>query len=196
MMKKFDGKFLLVQVVIVLVISAIVGIIVAVAMGADNPISGGLNLLPFFFFVVAFAYCMFANSFTGHIANKTMEQHSEEEKFEDYSTFVTDGSFTLGAIVRIDERTGRVAYVSYQNPYEFQMVQAKDLTNIKSSYIKGPLGGTNYVYFEFYYNNKKVRIPTFTANNAYSLQSEEVLEGISKADAFCDLLTNAQNVAA
>lgn len=75
------------------------------------------------------------------------------------------------------------------------MVQAKELTNIKSSYTKAPLGGTQYVYFEFYVNNKRVRIPTFTASNVYSLQSQAVLEGISKADAFCALLTNAQNVA-
>ena len=95
---------------------------------------------------------------------------------------------------RIDESAGRIAYVSYQNPYEFQMVSAKDITNIKSSYIKGPLGGTRYVYFEFYYNNKKVRIPTFTSRNIYSLKSQEVLEGISKADAFCDILVHAQNV--
>ena len=195
MMKKFDAKFLLIQGVILLVVSVIVGVVVGIAMGGDNLILGALRLLPFFFFVVVLGYCVFANSFTGRIAKKTMEQHSEEEGFEDYSTFVTDGSFTLGAIIRIDKSNGRVAYVSYQNPYEFQMVQAKDLTNIKSSYVKGPLGGTSYVYFEFYYNNKKVRIPTFTSSNTYSLKSEEVLEGISKADAFCDLLTNAQNVA-
>lgn len=195
-MKKIDVKFLVVQVVILLVISAAAGIIVSIALGGENPIVGGFRLLPLFLFFIALVYAAIGNVITGPIAKKTMEKNSKKENFENCSTFVTKGPFTIGAIVKIDESTGRVAYVSYWNPYEFQMVQAKDLTNIKSSYKKAPMGGTSYVYFEFYYNNKRVRIPTFTASNVYSLQSEAVLEGISKADAFCDLLTNAQNVVA
>lgn len=41
-------------------------------------------------------------------------------------------------------------------------------------------------------NNKRLRIPTFTSRNMYSLQSSEVLEGISKGDMFCEIITNAQ----
>ncbi len=195
-MKRIDVKFLLLQVVILVTVSMIIGIIVSVVIGGVNPIVGGFRIMPLFLFFVVMLYSVFGNMFTGSIARKTMEKHSKKENFEKSSTFITDGSFTIGAVVKIDENTGRVAYVSYWNPYEFQMVQAKELTNIKSSYIKAPLGGTQYVYFEFYYNNKRVRIPTFTASNVYSLQSEAVLEGISKADAFCDLLTNAQKVGA
>ncbi len=195
-MKRIDVKFLLLQVVILVAVSMIIGIIVSVVIGGVNPIIGGFRIMPLFLFFVSMIYGVFGNMFTGPIARKTMEKHSKKENFEKSSTFITDGSFTIGAVVKIDENTGRVAYVSYWNPYEFQMVQAKELTNIKSSYIKAPLGGTQYVYFEFYYNNKRVRIPTFTARNVYSLQSEAVLEGISKADAFCDLLTNAQKVEA
>ena len=193
-MKKIDVKFLLVQALIVLVLSVVVGIGVAIALGGVNDIGVGIRLAPVFFFIVGFLYLAFSNTFTGIIAKKTMKVNAEKENFENSSTFITDGTFTMGAIVKIDEATGRVGYVSYQNPYEFQLVHAKDLTKIESSYKKAPLGGTSYVYFEFYYNNKRVRIPTFTASNVYSLKSKEVLEGISKADAFCDLLKNAQNV--
>lgn len=193
-MKKIDAKFFLVQVVVLVVVSAIIGIIVAAALGDENPVAAGFNLLPVFLFFVALIYGVLGNMFTGPIAKKTMEKNAKKENFEKGSTFVTDGSFTIGAIVKIDETTGRVAYVSYWNPYEFQMVQAKELTKIKSSYKKAPLGGTSYVYFEFYCKNKRVRIPTFTASNVYSLKSQVVLEGISKADAFCDLLTNAQKM--
>ncbi len=195
-MKKIDVKFLLLQVVILIAVSTIIGIIISAVVGGVNPIVGGLRTMPLFLFFVAMAYGVFGNMFTGPIARKTMEKHSKKENFEKSSTFVTDDSFTIGAIVKIDENTGRVAYVSYGNPYEFQMVQAKELTNIKSSYMKAPMGGTRYVYFEFYYNNKRVRIPTFTSRYVFSLQSQAVLEGISKADAFCDLLTNAQKAGA
>ncbi len=121
-MKRIDIKFLLLQVVILVTVSMIIGIIVSVVIGGEEPIVGGFRLMPLFLFFIAMAYGVFGN------------------------------------------------------------------------YKKEPLGGTQYVYFEFYYNNKRVRIPTFTASNVYSLQSQAVLEGISKADAFCDLLTNAQKV--
>lgn len=195
-MKRIDVKFVLLQVVILVAVSTIIGIIISAVIGGVNPIVGGLRTMPLFLFFVAMIYGALGNMFTGPIARKTMEKHSKKENFEKSSTFVTDGSFTIGAIVKIDENTGRVAYVSNWNPYEFQIVQAKDLTNIKSSYIKAPLGGTQYVYFEFYYKNKRVRIPTFTSRYVFSLQSQAVLEGISKADAFCDLLTNAQKAGA
>ncbi len=195
-MKRIDVKFLVLQVVILMAVSMIIGMIISVVVGGVNPIVGGFRTMPLFLFFVAMVYGALGNMFTGPIAKKTMEENSKKENFEKSSTFVTDGSFTIGGIVKIDENTGRVAYVSYWNPYEFQMVQAKELTNIKSSYIKSPLGGTQYVYFEFYYNNKKVRIPTFTSRYVFSLESQAVVEGISKADAFCDLLTNAQKVEA
>lgn len=195
-MKRIDVKFLVLQVVILVAISTIIGIIVAVAMGGVNPIVGGFRTMPLFLFFVAIAYGVLGNTFTGPIAKKTMEENSKKENFKNFSTFVTEGSFTIGAIVEIDEDTGRVAYVSYWNPYEFQMVHAKELTNITSSYKKAPLGGTQYVYFEFYCNNKRVRIPTFTASNVFSLQSQVVLEGISKADEYCELLKNAQKAEA
>ena len=193
-MKKVDGKFLLIQALIILAVSLVVSIGVTIAMGASNPVVAGFNMLPFFFVVLGLFYLVFCNAFLGGIAKKTMEQNCEKENFNNYSTFITNGSFTIGSIIRIDEETGRVAFVSYQNPHEFQMAHAKDLTNIESTYKKAPLGGTSYVYFAFSYNNKKVVIPTFTASNVYSLQSKEVLEGISKADAFCDILKNAQTV--
>ncbi len=39
-MKRIDAKFLLVQVVILLAISAIIGIIISVAVGGEEPIAG------------------------------------------------------------------------------------------------------------------------------------------------------------
>ena len=191
-MKKIDVKFLLLQGVILIVVSIVAGMIAAIAYGSEDPFVVGFRLMPLFFFLVLMVYCAFANKILGTIAKKTMRKNVETEHFEQSSTFTSDGAFTIGTIVKIDEITGRIAYVSYWNPFEFQVIQAKEITNIKSSYKKGPFGGTNYVYFEFYYKNKRLRIPTFIANNMYSMKSQEVLEGISKADAFCDILTSAQ----
>ena len=109
-MKKVDLKFLLVQAVIVLVVSVAVSIGVSIALSGEdteNMIVGGLRLTPFFFFMVGFFYVAFSNMFTGGIAKKTMKVNSEKENFENSSTFITDGSFTIGAIVKIDEATGK-----------------------------------------------------------------------------------------
>lgn len=201
-LKRISVKVLLAQVAIICVKSALIGVFIAIAMAAmgeekSMAIEFGLFFTPFFIFLLIGMDAATGNARAGRIAKKTMEKNSKKENFGRCSTFITEGSFTIGAILTIDENTGRVAYVSYWNPHEFQMMHAKDLTNIKSSYIKAPFGGTQYVYFEFYYKNKRVRIPTFTASKVvYSLQSREVLEGISKADTFCDLLMNAQNVGA
>ncbi len=192
-MKKVDMKFILTYGAILVVLSGIIGGIVSYAIGAgENLVRGAVNLTPVFFFLLLLFSCFFGNSIIGGIAKKTLKSGAENECMLKYSTFVNEGSFTLGSIIGIDEETGKIGYVSYLNPKEFQLIPAKEITDIKSSFVKGPLGGTSYVYFEFYYNKKRVRIPTFTSNNTYSLESSEVLEGISKADTFAEILTNAK----
>lgn len=194
-MKKVDIKFLIIAGVVLYALSVIIGLIISIAMGGENHIGGAFNLAPFLFFLLLLFACFSGNSIVGKIAKKTLSSGAEKESMQNYSTFTNEGSFTIGSVICIDETTGKIGYVSYLNPKEFQLISAKEITDIKSSYIKGPLGGTSYVYFEFYYNKKKVRIPTFTSSNAYSLESSEVLEGISKADTFAEILTNAQNQA-
>ena len=193
LMKKLNFKFILIEGVILLAISLIGGFIISICMGPLYVFKTAMIFAMLLFFGLCMFMCVFGNMITGAIAKKTLEKNCAEQNFGESSTFVTSGSFTIGGILRIDETNGRVAFVSYQNPYEFQLANAKNLEKINSSYIKGPLGGTSYVYFEFYYNGKRTRIPTFTSSNTYSIQSSEVMEGISKADAFCDILKNAQN---
>lgn len=186
-MKKVSGKYILTVLVILLVISAIIGFGIAFFFDAKEPLSAGKMFCILVFFPLVFLYFTAGSFITDHFADKTMEKNSELANFQGYTTF-----YSAGATIRIEKGTGRIAYVSNMNPFQFQLVSAKDITDIKSDYIKGPLGGTSYVYFEFNYLGKKVRIPTFTSNNAYSLNSEEVLEGISKADRYAEILENAQ----
>ena len=195
-MKKIDAKYLLIWGVVLLALSYVIGLILCIATnGNPNPFAGAANTtLVFFFFLLIFSF-FFGNNIVGKIAKKTLQAGIEKENMQNFSTFVNEGSFTLGSVICIDEETGKIGYVSYLNPKEFQLLSAANITDIKSSYVKGPLGGTSYVYFEFFYNKQKVRIPTFTSNNTYSLESSEVLEGISKADTFAEILTNAKNQA-
>lgn len=131
------------------------------------------------------------NKFTQRIMDKTIAENAEANGFYNCSTFTTHN-----AILIINAEQGRIAYICNLNPTEFQVISAKNITDIKSDHIPAPLGGTTYVYFQFVYEGVRIRIPTFTAIHCvYSLQSAEVLEGISKADAYVELLQRAKETA-
>ncbi len=50
-MKRIDVKFLLLQVVILVAVSMIIGIIVSVVIGGVNPFVGGFRIMPLFLFL-------------------------------------------------------------------------------------------------------------------------------------------------
>ena len=110
-------------------------------------------------------YPVYMNPLLILFAKRTMKKHSEEEGFGKAYTYTNKNTGTCGCVLAIDESSGRVAYVSALNPFQFQMCHANDLTDLQSSYIKGPFGGTRYVYFTFCYKNKRIKIPTFTSRN-------------------------------
>ncbi len=191
-MKKYNATYILIQILIVIALGVGSGFAFVYLTHMKNPLASGIAfsiIFLFFFWLIAM---MATNSYSGMIAKKTMKRELESQHFDNCSTFTASASFTLGQIIKVDVPTGRVAYISFQNPKHCQIVFANELSNIKSSYIKGPFGGTRYVYFEFYYQNKRVRFATFTSRNMYSLSSKQVLEGISKADMFRDILLVAQ----
>ena len=109
---------------------------------------------------------------------KTFEAGLEEYQFKEISRF--NGSDSLLAIDGVD---GRIAYVSNLNPLVFQCAELKDISDVRTDLFKGPLGGASAVY-----KGKKTKVYTFLSNQAYSLKSKEVLEAISKADMYVDML--------
>lgn len=191
-MKKVSWSYILKSWAILLIIS--------IGLGMGFIVQGKVRLETFYDYfpggviagIIIFVFmmiCWAMSSFNGSPSKsmqKLMDAKSKEANFKDYSTF----SSSTG-IVRIDGEDGRVAFVAKLNPKEFQVVNAKDLTDIKSDYNKDPLGGTRYVYFSFKCDGVNFKVPTFTADTTYSLNSSQVLEGISKADMFADILKKA-----
>lgn len=88
----------------------------------------------------------------------------------------------------IDEETGRVAYTSALNPFKFQMVDAKELSKVRTGYDRGPFGGTRYVYFEFFHGNNRFRIPTFSTRSMYFTESRQVQDAIATGENICNLI--------
>lgn len=186
-MKSVSVNFVLAQLGGILLVSIILGVI----MGANSAsfISGFLTIAVLaFIFLSLIWFIMLSEMLTDKIMEKTMDRESAELGFQNCSTFYASNS-----IIRIEEETGRIAYVAAQNPFHIQVAGADELSNIKTDYVRAPLGGTSYVYFQFKYNGKVTKVPTFTSSHqVYSLKSSEVLEGISKGDKYCEILLQAQ----
>ncbi|MDE7425262.1 MAG: hypothetical protein K2N51_16505 [Lachnospiraceae bacterium] len=184
-MKKTSMSYILTFAGIILAIGIVVG--VAVPLIVSQTLNGTMFGVIFFLYFVIVAmliYPLFTN-ISKSIAKKTMNK-LENMEFEAQNTF-----FAGSAILAMDLDRGKLAYVSYFNPKELQIADVAKVERIKSSYVKGPLGGATCVYFEFYYENKRYRFSTFTSNKAYMIQSQEVQTAISKADMYGEMLENA-----
>lgn len=189
-MKKVSMNFVLAQAGVILLISIILGVLMGV-----NSVEFISGFLPVFILALIFLsliwFIMLSGILTDRLMSKTMEKQSAELGFSNYSTFTSSSS-----IIRIEEETGRIAFVAAQNPFNLQVATADQLSDIKTDYIRSPLGGTTYVYFQFRYLGKVTKVPTFTsAHQVYSLKSSEVLEGIAKGDKYCEILLSAQQSA-
>ena len=81
---------------------------------------------------------------------------------------------------------------SYRAQFRFQAADVKDLTDVSSGYVEGPFSGTRYVYYQFTYMNKRMRIPTFTAKSMHFLTATVVQKAIAEADSFRDAILELQ----
>lgn len=188
-MKKYNAKFLFMQIGSILLISSIVGIYLG--KNSASPVLTSIVLTLFIAFAISvFYFALFGSIITDEIAMKTEKKYSAERGYSNSETF-----YSSSEILKVNVKNGKIAYIANQNPLQFQEINAADLTEIKTGYFPGPLGGTSYVYFEFRYQGKKRRITTFKSNQAYSLKSEEVKEAMSKADYFCEIINKAKKSA-
>ncbi len=131
------------------------------------------------------------NTFTDHMAAKTVKKNAAKYNFDKAYTF-----YTNNATVMIDTLGGRIAYISNLNPWKFQMISAKDIADIRNDYKKGVFPGTTrYVYFQFSYQGKVIKIPTFTSNHYRPLSMDKVQEGLKNAAAYAEILSAAKQAA-
>lgn len=188
-MKKVSGLYIFWYVFAVLLLSALAGILLGGYTGNPEAFIGFFIMTLFLLGITVFVWFFTSsNAISDSIMKKTVK------KYEGSYGFVACRTFTAyNAILKVDVPTGRIAFISWLNPFEFQVISAAEIENVTSSYMEGPFGGTNYVYFQFFHKGKKFRIPTFVAIKAmYRLDSVQVLEGVSKADAYAELLNQAK----
>ena len=190
-MKKVNWKLVISVVLGAVALSFLLGGICALVFQSKTVFTAVTIIAAVGSLMFLFIFNIDTNAVTKSMIDNTVLKHAAANGFGYCSTFTTHNAKLL-----IHAEAGKIAYVCNLNPTEFQVISAKEITDIKSDYIKAPLGGTTYVYFQFVYNGTRIRIPTFTATHCvYSLQSAEVLEGISKADAYAELLQRAKEAA-
>ncbi|MBR6538024.1 MAG: hypothetical protein IKT67_12585 [Lachnospiraceae bacterium] len=189
-MKKVNWSYILIVIACVLGVSALASLMMGIIGGNFAGFGGVMFVFVFIIGIVALVSHFESNFITNGLMKKTLKKDEQALSFQNSSTFTSNN-----AILMIDEATGRLGYIYYLNPTKFVTVSAKNITEIKSDYIKGPLGGTRYVYFQFVYEGQRIRVATFTSRNMYSLQSGEVLEAMSKADAYAALLERTKSAA-
>lgn len=189
-MKKVDFKFLAIEIAVLYVLCVVLANVFILLAGDTPNLIVSMILAVIYLIPVSIIYFCYGSFVNKKLANKTIQEHASENGFINFNTFQG-----VGATVLVDEAAGKLAYISNRNPFEFQVVSAREITDVKSTYDKGPFGGTRYVYFQFYYQNVKYKVATFSSRNMASLQSTDVLEAISKGDAFVESINNAKNSA-
>ncbi len=111
------------------------------------------------------------------------------------STFISNHTFNAGReYLMVDLNRREIAIVFKYNPFKHYIVSLDDVAEARVNDFRqgsGFMEGTNRVGFQFKLKGAKITVYTFTAQNRrFTLDSKEVLTGISKAQMMVDALTS------
>lgn len=191
-MKKYNIGFVFLQIAIILLTSWLISFALYNVSEGEPPFYFTFIIMVFPLMFWPLLYFPLINHILSPIAKRTIRKQSADLGFEDAFTYTNKNTGTVGSITKIDIKGGRIGYVSFQNPFKFQVVPASEIKYLKADLIKGPFGGTRYVYFLFICRNKKTMIPTFTSRNMYSIGSTKVQDALAKANKVCGIIHAAK----
>ena len=119
-----------------------------------------------------------------------MEKVLDEQGFERHQTF-----YGRGQTVIADMKKGEIALLFFWNPFELYVLPASRIGSTWTEDGAGGVGilrGTSRVSFLFEVDGIKIRVNTFTSNQRWKMEDPKVLEGISKADRWVQVLEAAR----
>ena len=99
---------------------------------------------------------------------------------------------SYNAVVAIDANKGKIGLLMRLNPFSVQILEASGIRSAEVSDGRGITGGTSLVSFRFCLDGMKFKIPTFSSNRCYNMKSNEVIEGIEKAEKQVEYLLEAK----
>lgn len=103
--------------------------------------------------------------------------------------------YSDGCVVSMDIKQAKVALLFFWNPFALYVLPASRITRAWTDEGAGGVGilrGTSRVSFLFEVDGVKVRVNTFISNQRWKLNDNKVLEGISKADLWVQVLDQAR----
>lgn len=139
---------------------------------------------------LAVAWWLFGPSTIWKTRKKSMEKFLDEQGFERHQTF-----YGRGQTVIVDMKKGEMALLFFWNPFELYVLPASRIDKVWTEDGAGGVGvlrGTSRVSFLFLVDGLKIRVDTFTSNQRWKMEDPKVLEGISKADRWVQVLEAAR----
>ena len=103
--------------------------------------------------------------------------------------------YSDGCVVSMDMEQGKIGLLFFWNPFQIQVVPAGRVTKAwadDGAKGAGFMRGTSRVSFLSEIDGVTVRVNTFISNQRWKLNDERVLEGISKADLWVQVLDEAR----
>ena len=124
---------------------------------------------------------------------KKMEEELEQSGFKRNQTFYADGSTVV-----VDTENGKIEIIFFWNPFQRYILSANRITKVWVDDGKSGAGiieGSSRVSFLFNIDDLKIRVNTFTSNQRWRMDSEDILTGISKADMMAEVIETARSKA-
>lgn len=121
------------------------------------------------------------------IGKKRMSGMLSEQNFTSTSRFDS-----YNAVIAVDAVHGKIGVLMRLNPFQVQILEASHIDSAVIHDGKGITGGTSLVSFVFLLDGVKFKIPTFSSNRCYNMNSNEVQRGLEKAQKQVDYLLEAK----
>lgn len=139
--------------------------------------------------ILAILWWIFGGRIIYSIAKKRMLKRLDEAEIDRRQIFYSDG-----CVVSMDIRQAKMAMLFFWNPFALYVLPADRITRAWTDDGAGGVGilrGTSRVSFLFEVDGVTVRVNTFISNQRWKLNDDKVLEGISKADLWVQVLEQA-----
>ena len=185
--KKADPVYTLVYFVVPVLVFA-----VAAVIGIKFELLGTAAVISFFGPVVfAILWYWIGNPLIYKLRKKKLEKELDVMGFVRSYTFYGGSTVTV-----IDEQNANIALLFRFNPfcpYIFPASRVKKAWTDDGRMGKGFMEGSSQVSFIMLIGRTKIRVYTFTSNRRFTMTSDQILTGISKADLVVEILKNAHD---
>lgn len=185
--KKINYAYLLGYIFIPLIAAA-----VSITIGYFFFHDGGMGAVVCFFAIpfAAVLWWIFAGRNIYKLGKKRMIKQLDEMGIDRRQIFYSDG-----CVVSLDAEKGKIGLLFFWNPFAVQVAPAGRVTRAwTDDGAAGPgiMRGTSRVSFLFELDGIRIRVNTFISNQRWKMNDQRVLEGISKADLWVQVLEQAQ----